>query len=328
MIKLTYPDYYDKFACIADKCELTCCAAWEVVVDRETETRYRNEKSSIGEKLRECMIFDGEDTIFRPINGRCPFLDGKNLCEIYKALGEQALCRTCTKYPRFDTDFGGRKELGLSVSCPTAAQLILCGEDFPEYLIKEINAEPEMNSTDPELYFSVMSARKHILNIIRTSETIPSAFDEILEFSGKLQKLMNSEDLYNKTEKLMQQRLKPKSRTYGNYLKELVQLEQLSPDTHALICEKINDAPDFNDQAHMLKRLFEYYIYRYFSSAVFDKDVLSPVGFAVFSVACVAAMLRENPSERDVINTAAAYSREVEHSQKNLDKIKQISRKL
>lgn len=325
MIKLTYPDYYDRFICTAGECELTCCAAWEVVVDRESEKRYRSEIGSIGDKLREYMTFDGEDTVFRLKNGRCPFLDSENLCEIYKSLGEATLCGTCSKYPRFDTDFGGRRELGLSVSCPTAARLILTGADFPKYLHKDEAAEPKMNSTDPELYFAVMTARTHIINTVRQSESLPSGFDGVLEFSERLQKLTESGNLCEKTKKLTQKPLKPKSRRYGGCLEKLLPLERLNPETHEIILSSIGKAPDFNGNTHMLKRLFEYYIYRYFSSAVFDGDIVSPVRFAVFSVCCVANMIPENASESDIINAAVAYSREVEHSQENLNTAKKIS---
>lgn len=37
----TYPDYYDKFTCIAGECPATCCAAWEIVIDDESLEKYR-----------------------------------------------------------------------------------------------------------------------------------------------------------------------------------------------------------------------------------------------------------------------------------------------
>ena len=36
----TRPDYYEDFECIADKCEDTCCAGWQIVIDRETLKKY------------------------------------------------------------------------------------------------------------------------------------------------------------------------------------------------------------------------------------------------------------------------------------------------
>lgn len=32
----SYPDYYKKFRCIADKCPDTCCSDWQIVIDDES----------------------------------------------------------------------------------------------------------------------------------------------------------------------------------------------------------------------------------------------------------------------------------------------------
>lgn len=323
MIKLEFPDYYEKFICIADRCEKTCCAAWQVVVDEKAKLRYENETSPIGDRLRQAMYFDGEDTVFRLRDGRCPFLDERNLCDLYSALGKRSLCCTCEKYPRFETDFGGRKELGLSVSCPTAARLILQGDSFAKYQVKEENVLPNPNQTDPELYFSIMLARKHILEILHSAEDLPTAFDEIIEFSKRLQKLTESDSLLEKTRNLISRKFKFKSNRYGETcLEDLLKLERLDTETEKLIVSRINSKPNFDLQSHMLKRFFEYCIYRYFSSAVFDGDILAPISFSVFSTCCVAALLPENATEDDVINICVAYSREVEHSQQNIDTIR------
>ncbi len=325
MIKIKYPHYYKQFRCIADACEKTCCAAWQVVIDESAENRYKSEKSPIGDKLRECMFFDGEDNVFRLNDGRCPFLDRNNLCEIYSCLGEQALCRTCEKYPRFEIDFGGRKELGLSVSCPTAARLILLSNVFPTYFADDVDSLPTPNSTDPELYFAVMTARNHISEIVRESRNLAAAFDEILKFAEEFQKLIGQSDLLEKTKELTRKTLNLKEYVYSSdYLETLLPLERLDPNFNKLIASCGNSQLDFSVRTDELKLLFEYYLYRYFSSAVFDRNVIFPVKFAVFSVCCVSALLPDNADDNDIINSVVAYSREVEHSQKNLDKLKNI----
>ena len=37
----TIPDYYDDFTCIADACEDTCCAGWQIVIDKESLQKYK-----------------------------------------------------------------------------------------------------------------------------------------------------------------------------------------------------------------------------------------------------------------------------------------------
>ena len=41
-MKKIYPEYYNKFKCIAGNCPDTCCAGWEIVVDKEHCEIYKN----------------------------------------------------------------------------------------------------------------------------------------------------------------------------------------------------------------------------------------------------------------------------------------------
>lgn len=34
---------YDKFKCIADKCEFTCCKGWEINIDNNTYNKWKSE---------------------------------------------------------------------------------------------------------------------------------------------------------------------------------------------------------------------------------------------------------------------------------------------
>ena len=38
----TYPDYYKKFSCIADKCPDTCCGKWQIVIDDDSLEKYED----------------------------------------------------------------------------------------------------------------------------------------------------------------------------------------------------------------------------------------------------------------------------------------------
>ena len=83
-MKIVTPDYYKNFKCIAGECTDTCCAGWDVDVDKESYKQYRRVIGSFGNKLRSVMVpsEDGGCT-FTLKEGRCPFLNKKNLCEIY-----------------------------------------------------------------------------------------------------------------------------------------------------------------------------------------------------------------------------------------------------
>ena len=51
----TIPDYYKEFTCIADKCEDTCCAGWQIVIDKRALKRYWYEKGPFGKRLRRSI---------------------------------------------------------------------------------------------------------------------------------------------------------------------------------------------------------------------------------------------------------------------------------
>ena len=51
-MKFRYPAYYEQFSCIADRCEDTCCAGWEIDIDDESYAYYMNVEGAFGEELR------------------------------------------------------------------------------------------------------------------------------------------------------------------------------------------------------------------------------------------------------------------------------------
>lgn len=84
-----YPDYYDRFACIADRCEETCCAGWQIVIDEDALEKYREKLSG-----KKDDRIDWKDGVFcQSGEKRCAFLNDRNLCDMYIEWGEEYLCR-------------------------------------------------------------------------------------------------------------------------------------------------------------------------------------------------------------------------------------------
>ena len=118
-----YPDYYNKFTCVADKCEDTCCAGWQILIDEESMKRYKKEHKN-DERI------DWENEVFHHCKGkRCAFLNENNLCDMYTQWGEDSLCVTCDRYPRHIEEFENVREYTLSLSCPEVAKIILSLKD-------------------------------------------------------------------------------------------------------------------------------------------------------------------------------------------------------
>lgn len=151
-MKVRVPNYFNEFKCIASECEDTCCAGWEIVIDDETHKRYENVEGEFGEILRSKIVKSDGENIFLLNKGNCSFLNEKKMCEIYINLGEDHLCYTCQQFPRYTEEFLDLKEVGLSLSCPEAARIILRkAENTTFNLSEEDNCENEMQEDDLSL---------------------------------------------------------------------------------------------------------------------------------------------------------------------------------
>ena len=142
------PNYYEKFKCTADRCEATCCAGWQIVIDETSLARYITERGEYGEVLRGRI--DWEEGVFKQdCRNRCAFLKADNLCDMYEQLGEESLCFTCMNYPRHIEEFEDLREITLAISCPEVAKVIL-GQKEPVRFVEEEIEENEIEENESE----------------------------------------------------------------------------------------------------------------------------------------------------------------------------------
>lgn len=121
-------NYYPQFKCIAERCNHTCCAGWEMCIDEQSLERYKTEKSDFKCSLQKGINF--KKSKFKTDKfKRCAFLNQTGLCEIILNLGEQSLCQVCRDHPRFRSFFSDRIETGLGFCCESASRIILSFED-------------------------------------------------------------------------------------------------------------------------------------------------------------------------------------------------------
>lgn len=122
---ISRPDYYKQFQCTADACEDTCCAGWQIMVDRKSLKKYKNalkntlKNQPLSKKFQRQLQegVDWKEGCFRQdAEKRCAFLDENNLCDLYTNLGKEHLCRTCRRYPRHIEEFENVREISLSLS--------------------------------------------------------------------------------------------------------------------------------------------------------------------------------------------------------------------
>ena len=180
---LRTPDFYDHFLCIGDSCKDCCCIGWELDIDDDTFEYYKSVPGPFGDRLRGCMsaarkvspdapgddsLFgdDGGSTMYRlKIDGRCPFLNSKNLCDIVLNLGPQALCQICSEYPRYSFEFDGAVEKSLTISCEEAGRLMFLS-DVPIGFVETEADYFTSDDPDEEIFRTISLIRSASIRIL------------------------------------------------------------------------------------------------------------------------------------------------------------------
>ena len=193
----TIPDYYHEFSCIAGECEDTCCAGWQIVADEAALKKYKKVTGSFRKRLRKSINWK-EGTFKQDKNKRCAFLNDENLCDMYTALGEKSLCRTCKMYPRHVEEFEDVREMTLSVSCPEVARILLGKKEPVRFLTYESNKEEEYDDFDPFLYSKLVDARKVMINILQDRDKkLDLRVGLVLAIAHDLQVRIKREDIFS-----------------------------------------------------------------------------------------------------------------------------------
>ena len=160
-MKIITPTYYKNFKCIAGECPDSCCQGWEVDADEESLGYYKTLSPELEIKQRIDSVLDKDEfdnTIFTLAQKkRCPFLNGDYLCDMHIAIGGEHTPLTCRNFPRFIYDFGGTREIGISFSCPVAADLIYHSKEHLKFDEKITSELPVLNDIDAELFFKIKS---------------------------------------------------------------------------------------------------------------------------------------------------------------------------
>lgn len=138
------PTYFNEFQCIGGACEDTCCAGWRIDIDQKTFKKYKKEsnlniKKELQKNIKRNRSADVNEFNYGQFkmddNNACTMLTKDGLCSIQNILGAEALCHTCTVYPREIATINNIFEKTLTLSCPEAARIILNrpeGLDFIE----------------------------------------------------------------------------------------------------------------------------------------------------------------------------------------------------
>lgn len=313
----TVPHFYKKFHCTASACPSTCCAGWQIAIDKKSQKKYKAYRGAFGNRLKNSVNW--KEGVFEQYGSRCAFLNEKNLCDIYTEAGPEMLCATCRKYPRHIEEFENEREISLSMSCPEAARLILGEKEKVRFVTAEDEKEEELETFDDFLYSALQDTRTVLIEImqnreedvfIRMARTLALVHDvqsridagKLFDVEALLQRSKNPSALKKCREKVLahgknavlsemeickaQMELPGEWEVldedwYSDRVKWRSMLYLSCPETY----RKWKRA--FRQQAVVPQEEYEqmmvYYLFTYFCGAVYDGDALAKVKMAVVS---------------------------------------------
>ena len=273
-----FPNYYEKFRCIADKCKHSCCIGWEIDIDEDTLDLYKSLEGEWGKKIRDKI--GGEPPHF--ILGeeeRCPFLNEKGLCDIVSEFGDDGLCDICYLHPRFNNDYDDFTETGLGLCCEEVARIILTDkEKFYIPLPESVKADDFFK--ERQEVFDILQDRS--ISVPARFEKLAKKYDTKFEFANKV--------LYDVFTSLVR---------FDKSWEDV--LERLKKEEDESVFERA-------DLQIFFEQLACYFIFRHFKNGV---------GFALISCWVIGQLCCECTSLDEMIDVARMYSSEIEYCEEN-----------
>lgn len=325
------PDYYDDFTCVAGACPDTCCAGWQIMIDENSLEYYGAVPGEFGRRLRNSI--DWQEGAFYQCDRRCAFLNEADLCDIYTELGEEALCNTCTNYPRHVEEYEGLRELSLSLSCPIAAKMILGQKEFPVFVETEDDAEEELaeefEDFDLLLFTQLEDARNWMLQHLKEAPgTLEEKMCLYLQFAKEMQDCIDREAYFEIDEVVRRYEAGDYERPDLSQIKKgrfahrkalfghIYELERLREEWTGVLTELevslyAKGEAHYNQCVEQFEaylrgtqwenagtQLFVFFLYTYFCGAVYDDWIYSKLALAVESV----RFIRELYMARRLVN--------------------------
>lgn len=306
---VTKPSYYPAFSCLAGACPDSCCQDWQVQVDARHAALYSQLPGPLGEQLRSVLRQEDGDIYMTIQDGRCPMWRRDGLCSIQAQLGEQALCDTCREFPRLTHDYGDFVELGLELSCPEAARLILNTPEAP--LLTQDVPGGSAPDYDPQDMALLKESRTQALSLLQDGQSHPGqALAQLLLYGCQVQSALDGGQLepFSSQDALETAQTMAQPGSLDAIIGLFQELEILTPRWSERLA---HPAPGPWDKRTLA--LARYFVQRYWLQAVSDYDLYSRVKFA-----CLACVLIKGLGG-DFLSTAQLFSKEIENDADNLD---------
>ena len=289
------PDYFSEFSCIAGDCKDSCCLGWEIDIDEDSYEYYQTLPGEVGERLRKGMYEteDGGHGIRTNNCGRCIMLNDKNLCDLYIAAGEASLSEVCTDFPRFGLEFFEEVQRELIAILQDRTKPI--GVRVDEYLDRANEYQKKLSQNDVEKHIDWLSFNdfsfEHFdirFGIINEMELLRQVWQD---FKDDMQTVLTETDYEKRMKEYM---------ASGDY--------------------REND----------IEQLLVYFTFRYIMNAIYDSNIMVYAYLSVMFTMIVrdmnATRFYKNGGSftiEDQMEVARIFSKEVEHSEENVEAAKE-----
>lgn len=357
------PHYYEKFSCTADQCPDTCCAGWQIVIDENSLEKYSNVSGDFGIRLLNSIdwregIFEQYDKRCSFLNSEnlCDIykeLGAEALCDT---------CRLYPRHiEEFENLREFSLSLSCPVA---AKMILECQEPvkFLEEQDEQEECEDDFEDFDFLLFDCLLEVREKLFSIVQ-NRTIPieKRMYCVLKMAKNLQDALDEGELFERDfigeiELCLQEKTEEFSSSFYKIVqvlrKDLLRLEVLREEweTNLKAAEKLFQKGEVwymekrerykaeiknvigQEQWDIYKeQLLMFFLYTYFCGAVYDDMIYSKGVLSVISVFWIEeitfwnwAMDERIIEEKNVLETAYRYAREIEHSDENLNLLEEI----
>ena len=307
-MKITSLNFYNDFKCLAGNCHHTCCAYWEINIDKKALLHYSKIKGDFSERIKQSVNF--EKSCFNKVDDRCAFLNNKNLCDLIINLGEKSLCTVCREHPRYRNYFNSHIEMGYGLCCEVVANNVI---DYKDKVKENTIRKGVPLRIDKRFQKEILKIKQKIFEIL----------GEDISFSEKTDKILS------------QINVKKEDILLKEYSSILSQMEILNKDFKNAInlLDKKLEIKVRKEHEKSLENLLYYFIHRHLANSIDILDIKTRIVFSIVSVLIIENISRnltKNDSEfkNNLKEIAREYSVEIEYSDDNyykfLDKIDEI----
>lgn len=302
---------------------------------------------------------DGEYSFRLKEHGRCPFLNAKNLCDICIEMGEESLSEVCTEYPRFTLDYGNVFQKCLSLSCEEVGRILFSRKTPVTFVEREqptMEYYGDEEENEESFYTFLEEAQKRLIQILQNrnlsiwkrekqylsyarqlqqvisehGENEPFTLEQLPAMMGMAQAIGSEEELCQSIDRYqvfddrfyLFEQIEELDREWGDTKSEV--REYLKEDTYQEVLKNYLISEDYIEADY--EQLLVYFTFRYFLQTVYDYNLLAKAKMAITFTRVIrdmdAVRFCKNGglfSREDRVDTARIFSKEVEHSEENVE---------